>query len=96
MASSESTEIPPALNGGDASNPALTEPPQQETVSYDLPTDAEARPTERKKISYMSLNNKRQLAFLCLARIADPLAQTSVQVSVTRLPCNIYCGPSDT
>ena len=82
MASSEPAEDQPALNGEDASNTAPKQPP----VGNDQPTDAEARPLERKKVSYMSLNHKRQLAFLCLARIADPLAQTSIQVSVTGLP----------
>jgi hypothetical protein len=33
-----------------------------------------------KKVSYRSLPNKRQLAILCVARLADPLAATSIQV----------------
>ena len=33
-----------------------------------------------KKVSYMSLPNKGQLAILCVARLADPLAATSIQV----------------
>ena len=33
-----------------------------------------------KKVSYMSLPNKGQLAILCIARMADPLATTSIQV----------------
>lgn len=33
-----------------------------------------------KRVSYMSLPNKGQLAILCVARLADPLAATSIQV----------------
>lgn len=36
-----------------------------------------------KKISYLSLPHKGQLAILCLARMADPLAQTSIQVCLS-------------
>ena len=46
-------------------------------------TDGEAAlaaPPNDKKISYMSLPKKAQLAILCLARLADPLATTSIQV----------------
>jgi hypothetical protein len=35
---------------------------------------------DEKKVSYMSLPNKGQLAILCIARLADPLAATSIQV----------------
>ena len=35
---------------------------------------------KEKKVSYMSLPNKGQLAILCIARLADPLAVTSIQV----------------
>ena len=37
-------------------------------------------PQKDKKVSYASLPHKGQLAILCLARMADPLAQTSIQV----------------
>lgn len=37
-------------------------------------------PRMDKKVSYSSLPHKGQLALLCLARMADPLAQTSIQV----------------
>ncbi|EXJ76961.1 hypothetical protein A1O3_10118 [Capronia epimyces CBS 606.96] len=40
----------------------------------------EADPSKKdKKVSYASLPHKGQLAILCLARMADPLAQTSIQ-----------------
>ena len=32
------------------------------------------------KVSYLALPHKGQLAILCLARLADPLASTSIQV----------------
>ena len=35
-----------------------------------------------KKVSYMSLPHKGQLAILCIARLADPLAATSIQVCI--------------
>lgn len=34
------------------------------------------------KVSYMSLPNKGQLALMCIARMADPLAATSIQVRI--------------
>lgn len=40
-----------------------------------------AKPTETK-VSYMSLANKKQLAILCVARLADPLAASSIQVRI--------------
>jgi hypothetical protein len=40
--------------------------------------DAQITPN---KVSYWSLPHKGQLAILCLARMADPLAQTSIQVA---------------
>ena len=45
--------------------------------------EEEESSSEMKHVSYANLPNKRQLALLCLARIADPLAQNSIQV---RLP----------
>lgn len=42
-----------------------------------------ARPNQNSaapKASYASLYNKKQLAVLCLARLAEPLAATSIQV----------------
>lgn len=46
-----------------------------------VPCDVEANAAEpEKKISYRNLPNKGQLALLCIARMADPLAATSIQV----------------
>ena len=36
---------------------------------------------KEKRISYLSLPNKGQLAILCIARMADPLATSSIQVN---------------
>jgi hypothetical protein len=43
-------------------------------------SDAEAQFRAKEKVSYMSLPNKKQLAILCIARLADPLAASSIQV----------------
>jgi hypothetical protein len=52
---------------------------QQEPLP--VPQDVEANVVvPEKKVSYMSLPNKGQLAILCIARMADPLATTSIQV----------------
>lgn len=40
-------------------------------------------PSKDKKVSYASLPHKGQLAILCLARMTDPLAQTSIQVGLS-------------
>ncbi|KAK5024628.1 hypothetical protein LTS07_008474 [Exophiala sideris] len=46
----------------------------------DRPSELETQPPPKaKKVSYLSLPHKGQLAILCLARMADPLAQTSIQ-----------------
>jgi hypothetical protein len=42
--------------------------------------DVEAAAIPERKVSYSSLPNKGQLAILCLARMADPLATASIQV----------------
>lgn len=42
------------------------------------PGPAEAKPDT--KVSYASLHNKRQLSILCLARLVEPVAATSIQV----------------
>lgn len=42
-------------------------------------------PLKDQRASYMSLPKKGQLAILCLARIADPLAISSIQVHQTLL-----------
>jgi hypothetical protein len=42
--------------------------------------DVEAQARAKDKVSYRSLPNKKQLAILCLARLVDPLAATSIQV----------------
>jgi hypothetical protein len=46
--------------------------------------DAEAQTKAKGKVSYRSLPNKKQLAILCIARLADPLAASSIQVRTTR------------
>ena len=50
-----------------------------DTHAVGHPGDPETQQTA-KKVSYLSLPHKGQLAILCLARMADPLAQTSIQV----------------
>ncbi|KAK5474398.1 hypothetical protein LTR43_006414 [Exophiala xenobiotica] len=49
-----------------------------DTNAVGHPGDPETQQTA-KKVSYLSLPHKGQLAILCLARMADPLAQTSIQ-----------------
>ncbi|KAE9368881.1 MFS general substrate transporter [Stipitochalara longipes BDJ] len=41
--------------------------------------DVEAQARLKDKVSYSSLANKKQLAILCIARLADPLAASSIQ-----------------
>lgn len=48
-----------------------------------VPLNGHAEPAAKAKeakASYMSLPHKGQLAILCIARLADPLATTSIQV----------------
>jgi hypothetical protein len=45
--------------------------------------DVEAQARAKDKVSYSSLPNRRQLAILCIARLADPLAASSIQVRTT-------------
>ena len=52
---------------------------QQEPLIINNDVEAAARASQ-KKVSYMSLPKKGQLALLCIARLADPLAATSIQV----------------
>lgn len=52
---------------------------QQEPLPVSRDVEANAFVPD-KKVSYMSLPNKGQLAILCIARLADPLAATSIQV----------------
>jgi hypothetical protein len=54
--------------------------------------DVEAQAKAKNKVSYSSLANKKQLAILCIARLADPLAASSIQVRPTRK----HPGHSDT
>ena len=42
--------------------------------------DVETQAKAKEKVSYSSLRNKKQLAILCIARLADPLAASSIQV----------------
>ncbi|RDW79780.1 hypothetical protein BP6252_04418 [Coleophoma cylindrospora] len=63
-------------------NSAVTEAivHQQEPLLINGDTEAQARvKTKETKVSYMSLPKKGQLALLCIARMADPLAATSIQ-----------------
>jgi hypothetical protein len=46
--------------------------------------DVEVQAKAKDKVSYSSLANKKQLAILCIARLADPLAASSIQVRPTR------------
>jgi hypothetical protein len=46
--------------------------------------DPEAHARAKEKVSYSSLPNKKQLAILCIARLADPLAASSIQVRTTQ------------
>jgi hypothetical protein len=46
-------------------------------------SDVEAQANIKDKVSYRSLRNKKQLAILCIARLADPLAASSIQVRTT-------------
>jgi hypothetical protein len=48
--------------------------------------DVEAQARAKDKVSYSSLPNKKQLAILCIARLADPLAASSIQVRTTQKP----------
>ncbi|KUJ14606.1 MFS general substrate transporter [Mollisia scopiformis] len=41
--------------------------------------DVEAQARTKDKVSYRALPNKKQLAILCIARLADPLAASSIQ-----------------
>ena len=72
-------------SGGNASNPqangsTLSAVPQQDPSTGN--GNLEAGPgLKEKRISYLSLPNKGQLAILCIARIADPLATSSIQVN---------------
>ena len=59
-------------------DPALA-PTPGEPASAVGEAAVESKPKDAK-VSYMSLPNKGQLALLCLARVADPLAATSIQV----------------
>ena len=57
---------------------------QQEPLPHGARDVEAAKPVEpEKKIGYMNLPNKGQLALLCIARMADPLAATSIQVYFT-------------
>ncbi len=64
-----------------------------DTHAVGHPSDPETL-QKPKKVSYLSLPHKGQLAILCLARMADPLAQTSIQVCVyTRVEeMNRFCS----
>jgi hypothetical protein len=64
---------------------ASTVSQQQEPLIINGDVEAQAR--AKDKVSYSSLPNKKQLAILCIARLADPLAASSIQV---RLLQSIY------
>jgi len=46
--------------------------------------DVEAQARAKDKVSYSNLPNKKQLAILCIARLADPLAASSIQVRIAQ------------
>lgn len=71
---------PPDLSDSDTESVSEFIIAQQEALPHGS-RDIEANPVEpEKKIGYMNLPNKGQLALLCIARMADPLAATSIQV----------------
>ena len=53
---------------------------QQEPLIVD--SDVETQTKAKENVSYSSLRNKKQLAILCIARLADPLAASSIQVRI--------------
>jgi hypothetical protein len=55
---------------------------QQEPLIVNSDVEAQAR-ENKGKVSYSSLRNKKQLAILCIARLADPLAASSIQVRIS-------------
>lgn len=61
---------------------------QQEPIQVSRDVEANVVVPE-KKVSYRSLPNKGQLAILCIARLADPLAATSIQVLLLHFECVI-------
>lgn len=72
-------DVPNELSDSDTENVSEFIAHQQEPLP--VPPDVEANVLlAEKKVSYMSLQNKGQLAILCIARLADPLAATSIQV----------------
>lgn len=68
------SDPPTAALGGSISH-------QQEPLMINGDTEAQARNKSKNKVSYRSLANKKQLAILCIARLADPLAASSIQVN---------------
>ena len=76
MAHSQPADSPAVpLSKGDS--PTLA---QQQALTASDGTMRPASKPKEAKVSYMSLPHKGQLAILCLARLADPLATTSIQV----------------
>ena len=66
------------FNPQDAASEANAKQQQPLIVNNDVETQVKAK----EKVSYSSLRNKKQLAILCIARLADPLAASSIQVRI--------------
>jgi len=64
-------------SGSHASEPDCLASQQEPLVKNG---DVETQPKAKEKVSYSSLPNKKQLAISCVARLADPLAASSIQV----------------
>ena len=72
-------DSPKDLSGSNSESVSEFITHQQEPLPASRDVEANVALPE-KKVSYMSLPNKGQLAILCIARMADPLATTSIQV----------------
>jgi hypothetical protein len=72
-----------APNSGTGHVPATEVVVHQRSSSTIIGDAAPFKPPKEKPVSYMSLPNKGQLAILCIARLADPLANTSISVRLT-------------
>lgn len=64
----------------DSDTESISEFIAQQQEPQTPPRDVEANIVVPEKVSYMSLQHKGQLAILCMARLTDPLAATSIQV----------------
>jgi hypothetical protein len=60
----------------------ISEQDQEPTARHEIAASITGRQQDRA-ISYFHLPNKGQLAVLCLCRMIDPLAQSSVEVNAS-------------